>query len=249
MGQNICTSCLNRPAENGEIKLEQSSSTPLISPNAAAGVNVVETQRKLNEALDTFKELLEEGIDGTDCEVIVDESFCKVSAKELEKGYVIKYKFFMQHSREEFFDFMAHTENRHTWDKNVKFSKRLAEFEGIGIIHTVYKGQMGASAREAVVATKKHEYGKGVIDFSTSVETEEVPENGDHVRVAVHTGGYYVEPIPTDEQGNITMVMGVSYVDLKIPKYLEKMAKKFSCKTMPTFAKNLVKALDKHKNK
>lgn len=99
------------------------------------------------------------------------------------------------------------------------------------------------SARDALIVCQKMKIGDSIIDFCTSVESEAFPVSNDIVRMQLYVGGYYLEPIPKDENGNITIVTSISHVNVGITPAMSKIVRKLASTNIPQFGKNILKAL------
>lgn len=114
----------------------------------------------------------------------------------------------------------------------------------VGVYYAVYKKILMAAPREMLVVVKTYEQDGNWIDVSTSVELDDFPVEKDRVRVQVHYGGHFIQPILPDEQGNITQILAFSHADFQIPAALKGASLKFAANAIPRHTKNLLRALD-----
>ncbi|CAG9315983.1 unnamed protein product [Blepharisma stoltei] len=246
---NLCNTCMKSTKapeivliDNPEKVKQPMESAPLI----IRGFNTTDVQSKLEDAKQEFLNLINEGIEGGDCEIVVDNPDCKVSGKETSDGYLVKYQFKMPYEPEALLSFLQKLEKRPVWDKNVFSSERIAQLDpSTCIIRTIYKKQWAISSRENLIACKKAKIGEAIADFSTSVESEELPVQNDYVRVKLFVGGYYYEPIEKDENGNITLVTSISHLDIGMTNVMNKLARKLTSTGVPKFVKTLMAELKK----
>ena len=64
--------------------------------------------------------------------------------------------------------------------------------------------------RDILMVSKRGYYENGVFDVCTSIDSPAFPETSGVVRAKVMLGGYLVEPIIMDEEGNIAKVTSIS---------------------------------------
>lgn len=210
------------------------------------GFEIAYINEKLDSATKDYFEMIREGIDGGGCTLEIDKPDIKVSGKETEKGYVMKYQFFIPYTPDEFFELIDRCDKRASWDDGVKISEIAAELPEAKIVHTIYKGVFPISSRDVLLACKKTRDGKAYCDISTSIESAEFPLEKDIVRMQIYVGGYYLEPIPRDENGNITRITSVTHINVGLPVAMSKAIRKLATTNIPKFGKTLVKAIAKN---
>ena len=64
--------------------------------------------------------------------------------------------------------------------------------------------------RDILMVSKRGSFKEGLFDICTSIDSPAFPESSGIVRAKVMIGGYFVEPIEMDSEGNIAKVTSVS---------------------------------------
>ncbi|CAG9313884.1 unnamed protein product [Blepharisma stoltei] len=246
MGNNIskiCNACMKNNEASEIVLLENKEKNKPIQtiPMVIKGFNTCEVMNKLEIAKVEFMGLINEGIEGGGCEIVVDNPDCRVSGKETADGYLVKYQFLMPYESNVLWSFLQKLDKRPIWDKNVLSTKKIAQIDlDTCIIRTIYKKQWTIASRENLIACRKAKIGGAVADLSTSVESDEFPIQNDYVRVKLFVGGYYYEPIEKDENGNITRVTSVSHIDIGMTNVMNKLARKLTSTGIPKYVKTLL---------
>ncbi|CAG9326045.1 unnamed protein product [Blepharisma stoltei] len=250
MGQNVsslCHSCMTKPREDELLLISNDPPENVKKDEIVNGFNLAHVNEKLEEAEKEYLEMIREGLDGGNCIVEIDKPDVKVSGKETEKGYVVKYQFCMPFTPDEFFNLVDFPAKKAKWDSSVKLSEEVMKTDNFSAVHTIYKGAFPISARDVLLVCRKFKDGKNWCDLSTSVESENYPVDKDVVRMQIFAGGYYLEPMEKDENGNITKVTSVSHINVGLPPAMSKAVRKFATSQIPKFGKNLIKAIEKEK--
>jgi hypothetical protein len=199
----------------------------------------------VNQAVTSFTELVDEGVQGYD--VIYDKENCKVYSKEAPDGYILKYTWTLPCSPKDFMAFMDRIDLRKTWDSNIDLVQVLGEYsDKESIIYTKYKKFLTFDPRETLTYTRSMHIHGNLAGVTFSVESEKFPITNGAVRVKLFVAGLYAEEIPMDEMGNTTKVTCISHMDVGLPKALNNVARKFAGTTIPPLTKKICTQLKKH---
>lgn len=250
MGQQVCGFCAKHSTEDGEIFVEGGNMASRSSSrrySVRAGINM----SRINTSLDTLKaeflSLYEEDIEGPGYEIMLNRGDILVANKKIGDDYLMKYRFCIPFSPEQFFTFLNDTENRVNWDKNIHSASIVTQDSQLKVVRTIYKKYTIISSREALLATKRYRVGEKVLEVTQSVKSSAYPEQEDPVRITMRVGGFIAEKIDPDFKGNITQVTGISQVDFKLTQVVSKMFRKISSTAIPRYTSSLLKGMRNYK--
>lgn len=108
-----CYSCMKNQPETGEVSLNASLPNHE-DKSEISGFKIHVIREKLEIAKQEFLTMYNEGLDGGACTVEIDKPDCKVSGKETDKGYVLKYQFKIPYTQAQFFELVGDSEKRPT---------------------------------------------------------------------------------------------------------------------------------------
>lgn len=247
MGQFVCAGCTERSAGKDEVELltENPTSSSLIrsfsaSSSGTFGFNLVTVSNTVDSCVCRYLTLLE---DSASFSSLVQGPDCTVESLEAAEGPVLKYQFRVPFEPEVFLDFLGQVHLRTQWDDNVASSEMILEEDDIRITKTVYKKVLGTAARESLLASKRIKIRKNYLDLNMSVDSDKFPVQDGNVRVHVKLGGYFVESIPRDSEGNICLVTAISCADFGFSPALAQLTRKLAATAIPRMTRNLQKAL------
>lgn len=251
MGQHVCGFCTKQSSENGEVLIGGGS---IVSRNSSrrssvrAGINISHVHTSLDTLKAEFLSLYEEDIEGPGYETMLDKGGILVTNKKIGDEYIMKYRFYIPFSPEQFFTFLNDTENRANWDKNVFSASIVAQESQLKIVRTIYKKYMVISSREALLATKRYRTKGKIFEVTQSVKSPAYPEQEDPVRITMRIGGFLAEGMVPDVNGNMTKVTGISQIDFKLAQTVSNLFRKISSTAIPGYTSSLLRGMKNYKN-
>jgi len=194
-------------------------------------------EKRLESALNEALAILED----PSLTLCVDKDGVKVWGKVTSRGYQLRTKWQCTASKEKFIKFVRNFGNRPKWDSNVQESRVLSRLSAsTAIVYQQYKKVFAVSSRDILLACKTYTQENGLIEVSTSVESQAFPARDPVIRAKVYTGGYLVE----EGDGSATEVTAFSEMDFGgvLPQAA---MMRMSGLAMPAFARSINAALDK----
>lgn len=93
-----------------------------------------------------------------------------------------------------------------------------------------------------------YELNEGIMLVSKSFENPGYPPNENSVRMAIHLGGFFIQPITETQDGMISKVFNITKGDFggSMPK---KMIRKATAMALPNLNKSILRAMKKKTHK
>jgi len=252
----LCSNCFSSTEEEPESQEMQYSllqdnprESSTAQSNSSFGSTSKDTEyllRLIESASLTFYNHLKQPLQEEGMEEMVNKEGFRIFASDLPEGYFIKASWKMPFTAEEFLDFIQNTELRRTWDKNIERMEVISEpLPEIVVSYTKFKKLLVMSPRDCVLASKILKIHNGVLMVNTSCEHSDYPECKDPIRAKIDVGGYYIEPIEEDEEGNKSKVVNITIGNFggSVPKA---MVKKVTANSIPKHIKTIHAELKKH---
>jgi hypothetical protein len=142
---------------------------------------------------------------------VLSQNAVDVYIKDVPGGFSVMSVWRCSYPAERLARFLRLVERRKDWDTNVAECKRICNITSeIAVYYTLFKRFLTMAPRDLLIVAQHSRLEDAWVDVCTSITSSIVPETTSVVRAKMIVGGFYMQEIPTDEHGNVTLVINVS---------------------------------------
>lgn len=200
----------------------------------------------VNNAQNKFIDLLHADPKTLGFELILDSKGFTVHSKENATGYTVISSWNLPFTPQTVVKFMRQSHLKQHWDRNVQEARKVSDITPeISVFYQVYRKILMMSQRDMLVVSKLTPLGAGWLEVCSSIESPMFPERKSVVRARVSLGGYYIDSIEPDLNGNVSHCVSINETDFggSVPK---RMLLNFSIKHIPMYVKAMVQGIKDH---
>ena len=176
---------------------------------------------------------------------VLSQNSVEVLLKDIPGGYSLMSVWKCGIPADKVARFLKMVEKRKEWDSHVSECKKICDISAdIAVYYTLYKRFLTMAPRDVLIVGQQLQIEEGWVDVSTSIESSLVPESSSIVRAKVGIAGYYMQRIPKDDQGNVTLVTSISEANFG-QSLASGIVKNMSANLTPKFVKAMVDGMKK----
>jgi len=236
------------PSEVKDSKFDSKESKPE-KPEQSEHFSKAEVTQMISSCEEKFLKEIQTSPLENGYENVLDKAGFEVYCKDLPEGFIMLSKWKVPYDGKELLEFMKRSDIRKAWDKNIEEARKICDVsQDISVYYQLFKKMLMTAQRDMLVVTKLSKTNQGWLDVSTSIDSSLLPACDNVVRARLAIGGYFMQPMTKDSEGNITQVFSLSeaYFGGNFPK---SMIKKMSVTMVPKFAKSMIEGFEKFSNK
>ena len=176
---------------------------------------------------------------------VLTQNAVEVLLKDVPGGYSLMSVWKCSVSADRVAAFLKLVERRKEWDSHVSECKKICDITSdIAVYYTLYKRFLTMAPRDVLIVGQQIMLEDAWVDVSTSINSSLVPETTNIVRAKVNIAGYYIQNIPKDEEGNMTMVTSISEANFG-QSLASSIVKNMSTNLTPKFVKAMIDGMKK----
>ena len=176
---------------------------------------------------------------------VLSQNSVEVLLKDVPGGYSLMSVWRCGVPAEKVARFLKMVEKRKEWDSHVSECKKICDIStDIAVYYTLYKRFLTMAPRDVLIVGQQLQLEEGWVDVSTSIDSSLVPESASIVRATVGIAGYYMQRIPKDELGNVTLVTSISEANFG-QSLASSIVKNMSTNLTPKFVKAMIDGMKK----
>lgn len=176
---------------------------------------------------------------------VLNQNSVEVLLKDVPGGYSLMSIWKCSVPADKVARFLKLVERRKDWDTHVSECKKICDISSdIAVYYTLYKRFLTMAPRDVLIVGQQIQLENAWVDVSTSIDSSLVPESSSIVRAKVGIAGYYMQTIPMDEQGNVTIVSSISEANFG-QSLATGIVKNMSTNLTPKFVKAMIDGMKK----
>jgi hypothetical protein len=226
----------NKPFENETMEESYTES------EALSKTELIDT---ISKTMQKFLEDIRQDPEKLGYKKVLTQNAVEVLLKDVPGGYSLMSIWKCSFPAEKVASFLRLVDKRKDWDSHVSECKKICDISSdIAVYYTLYKRFLTMAPRDVLIVGQQLHLEDAWVDVSTSINSSLVPETTSIVRAKVVLAGYYMQTIPKDESGNITLVTSVSEANFG-QSLASGIVKNMSTNLTPKFVKAMIEGMKK----